>query len=104
MDDQMTKHNVTVPQFRHGSHMGADGEFRVSVTLPAVPGIDMTADRAETAPTGRTIKAAAAPRRVVHGAAHLALVDRAIDAIAARIVAASASGLPSVTAVMEARE
>lgn len=50
---------------------------RVSVTLPAIPGVALTNDRPETAPTARIIRR---KRRGVYGAARIAAYAPIINA------------------------
>lgn len=83
------------PIRRHEALTEAGRYARVS--LPFVAGIDMTPERAETAPTLPTIRE---PRHAMQPADRAAITRRQIKALAATICAAR-SGLPAVTVAME---
>jgi len=79
----------------HANH--GDG-FRM-VSLPAIPGVSMAPDRAETTPTLPTIRTHT-PKRI-QGAALASSDARKVDELAALIIGYRAATLPAVTAAME---
>lgn len=72
---------------------------RVAITLPGLPGLNITADRSETDPTLPTIRARKAPH--LHGAALASRTATQVDTLARLICTARASTQPAVTVAME---
>ena len=94
----MTVMQYKVRRFYTDGHNAHGDGFRM-ISLPAIPGVSMAPDRAETAPTLPTIREPRAGR--VQGAALAAQDARKVDDLAALICGYRAAMMPAVTVAME---
>lgn len=75
-----------------------DGRRAKSVSLPEFPGVTITSDRRETAPTAPTLPIINIPKqtRRLSGAAREAAIEKRFDLIARRIASYRSGGIEGV--------